>query len=91
MPQNFKLQKPNGIFIKSFFGEEKDDTALFDLIPILKCNIYYIILSAIVQSKLDIRKSLEKYKGLIFRTISSNFAKNECEKDNKDEESEELD
>ncbi len=36
MPQNFKLQKANGIFIKSFFGEEQDDTALLDLIPILK-------------------------------------------------------
>jgi CTD small phosphatase-like protein 2 len=35
MPQNFRLQKENGIFIKSFFGEDQDDTALLELIPIL--------------------------------------------------------
>ena len=35
MPQNFNLQKENGIFIKSFYGDDNDDTALIDLAPIL--------------------------------------------------------
>ena len=35
MPQNFNLQKENGIFIKSLYGDDNDDTALIDLAPIL--------------------------------------------------------
>ena len=35
MPQNFRLQKENGIFIKTFYGEDQEDSALFKLIPIL--------------------------------------------------------
>jgi hypothetical protein len=35
MPQNFNLQRDNGIFIKSFYGDDNDDTALVDLAPIL--------------------------------------------------------
>lgn len=38
MPQNFNLQKENGIFIKSFYGDDNDDQALIDLAPILICN-----------------------------------------------------
>ena len=40
MPQNFNLQKENGIFIKSFYGDDNDDTALIDLAPILIGLIY---------------------------------------------------
>ena len=36
LPQNFRLQTNNGIFIKSFFGEDIEDNSLIDLIPILK-------------------------------------------------------
>ena len=43
MPQNFSFQKENGIYIKSFFGVENDDTALYDLIPILKGKFYNLI------------------------------------------------
>jgi len=79
LPQNFILQKPNGIFIKSFFGIENDDTALYDLIPILKCKITLkIILNyilAIVKSNGDVRVMLEKFRSEIFRTISSNCGK----------------
>ena len=35
MPQNFRLQKENGIFIKAFWGEDIYDTALLNLMPIL--------------------------------------------------------
>ena len=45
MPQNFRFQKENGIFIKTFYGHDKDDTALFDLTSILisKNQILYKI------------------------------------------------
>ena len=38
MTKNFNLQKENGIFIKSFYGDDNDDTALVDLAPILICK-----------------------------------------------------
>ena len=38
MPQNFRLQKENGIFIKTFYGEDTNDTALIELALILKSN-----------------------------------------------------
>ena len=31
MPQNFRLQKENGIMIKAFWGEDVYDIALFEL------------------------------------------------------------
>jgi hypothetical protein len=42
MPQNFRLQKENGIFIKTFYGDDTNDTALFELTPILKSKILII-------------------------------------------------
>jgi CTD small phosphatase-like protein 2 len=66
MPQNFRLQKENGIFIKTFYGEDPDDTALMDLIPILK---------KVAQDKKDIRTSLMKCKDDILKRISSNIEK----------------
>lgn len=67
MPQNFKLQKDNGIFIKTFYGEDADDTALIDLIPIMSklvegCDI-----------NTDLRKELKKFKNEIFRKITTNM------------------
>ena len=66
MPQNFRLQKENGIMIKPFWGEDKYDTALFDLIPIL-INI--------AKDGGDVRKGLIKYKDDIFKTVSLNISK----------------
>ena len=66
MPQNFSFNKENGIYIKSFFGEENDDKALIDLIPIL-VNI--------ARSGNDVRKELLKYKEKIVTKISSNIYK----------------
>ena len=67
MPQNFSYNKENGIYIKSFWGEENDDKALIDLIPIL-VNI--------ARSGKDVRKELVKYKEKIVTKISSNLFKN---------------
>mgnify|MGYP002626248037 CR=1 FL=1 len=66
MPQNFRLQKENGIMIKPFWGEDNYDTALFDLIPIL-INI--------AKEGGDVRVGLEKYKDDILKKISSNISK----------------
>ena len=64
MPQNFRKNKENAIYIKSFFGDENDDKALIDLIPIL-VNI--------AKSGKDVRLELPKYKEKIVTKISSNF------------------
>ena len=66
MPQNFKLQKENGIIIKTFWGEDNFDTALLALIPIL-VNI--------AKEGGDIRKGLVKYREEIIKNVTSNIAK----------------
>ena len=66
MPQNFRLQKENGIMIKAFWGEDIFDTALYDLIPIL-VNI--------AKDGGDVRKGLVKYKEDILKKISSGISK----------------
>ena len=66
MPQNFSFNKENGIYIKSFWGEENDDKALIDLIPIL--------VNIAISGK-DVRKELVKYKEKIVTKISSNIYK----------------
>ena len=67
MPQNFKLQKENGIFIKTFYGEDKNDTALIDLLPIL------IEIASNNRDDVDVRNELKKYSGLILRKITTNM------------------
>ena len=66
MPQNFRLQKENGIMIKPFWGEDNYDTVLLDLIPIL-VNI--------AKDGGDVRKGLVKYKEDILKKISSSISK----------------
>ena len=66
MPQNFRLQKENGIFIKTFYGEDQDDSAMFELIPIL---------TKIATNGLDVRKSLYQFKDEILNKVSSNLRK----------------
>ena len=68
MPQNLRKNKENAIYIKSFFGEENDDKALIDLIPIL-VNI--------AKSGKDVRNELGKYKEKIVNKISSNLYKHD--------------
>jgi Dullard-like phosphatase family protein len=62
MPQNFKLQKENGIMIKPFWGEDIYDTALYEL---------NTILVNIAKEGGDIRIGLEKYKDDILKKVSS--------------------
>ena len=68
MPQNFKLQKENGIYIKSFWGEDKYDSALINLSNIL-INI--------AKEGGDVREGLEKYKNQIVEKISCSMRKEE--------------
>ena len=62
--KNFCKQKKNGILIKPFFGEDQNDTALIDLIPIL-INI--------AKDEIDVRNGLTKYRDEILTKISSNL------------------
>ena len=71
MPQNFRLQKENGIFIRSFCGDN-NDTALRDLLPIL--------IGIGNNKENDVRKELEKMKNEIFEKITTNLNLNEDEK-----------
>ena len=64
MPQNFRLQKENGIIIKAFWGEDNSDRALYELIPILV---------KIAKEGGDVRKSLVKYKDEIVKKVTSCF------------------
>ena len=66
MPQNFRLQKENGINIKAFWGEEVYDTALVDLGNIL-VNI--------AKDGGDIRDGIKKYKDEIVKKVTSNISK----------------
>ena len=68
MPQNFRLQKENGIIIKAFWGEDNSDTALIELIPIL-VNI--------AKEGGDVRNGLVKYKDDIIRKVTSCFSKSD--------------
>ena len=64
IPQNFKMQKGNGILIKPFLGEDQNDQALIDLIPIL---------TNIARDEIDTRNGLLKYRDEILTKISSNL------------------
>ena len=70
--QNFRMQKNNGILIKPFYGEDSNDQALVDLIPIL-VNI--------AKDNLDTRNGLVKYRDEIITKITSNlFRRNNNDK-----------
>ena len=66
MPQNFKLQKENGILIKPFWGEDSSDRTLYDLMPILL---------DVAKDGGDVRHGLKKYRNEIIGKISSNILK----------------
>ena len=67
MPQNFKLQKNNGITIKSFWGDNPKDNILSEL---------EIILIKIAKDGGDIRNGLIKYKNEIINKITIGSDKN---------------
>ncbi len=60
MPQNFKLQKNNGIMIKSFWGDNRNDNILSELA---------IILIKIAKDGGDLRNGLIKYKNEIVNKV----------------------
>ena len=64
MPQNFRLQKENGIIIKAFWGEDIYDNALDELGKIL-INI--------AMDGGDVRIGLEKYKDEIAKKVTNFF------------------
>ena len=66
MPQNFRLQKENGINIKAFWGEVANDNALEELGKIL-INI--------AEDGGDVRIGLEKYRDEIVKKVTSNISK----------------
>ena len=70
MPQNFKLQKENGILIKPFWGEDSSDRTLYDLMPILL---------DVAKDGGDVRHGLKKYRNEIIGKISSNILKKKFE------------
>ena len=67
MPQYFRSQKENGIIIKSFWAQDPNDRALYDLIPIL-INI--------AEEEIDVRDGLSKYRNEIVKKVTSNISKN---------------
>ena len=68
LPQNFKLQKENGIRIKPFWGEDVYDNVLHEL---------GIILNKIAGEFYDTRKGIIKYKNDILSKVSSCFSRSE--------------
>ena len=67
LPQNFRLQKENGIMIKAFWGEDVYDTALYEL---------SIVLNKIANNKFyDTRKGIIAYKNDILSKVSSCFSR----------------
>ena len=67
MPQNFRLQKENGIIIKAYWGEDNNDNALYELKNILV---------KIAKEGGDIRKGLIKYKNDIIKKVTSYSSSN---------------
>jgi len=66
MPQNYRLQRENGILIKSFYGEDIYDNALVSLGDIL---------IKIADEFNDVRIGIAKYKNEILDKVSTNLSK----------------
>ena len=66
MPQNYRLQKENGIMIKPFWGEDDFDTALVSLGEIL---------DKIYKKFDDVRKGIIFYKNDILNNVSSQISR----------------
>ena len=80
MQQNYRLQKENGILIKSFYGEDMKDNCLIALGDIL---------IKIVNEFDDVRKGIAFYKNEIFNKVSSNLSKKKKKKGGKDDKKKE--
>ena len=71
--ENYRLQKENGIQIKTFLGEENENNDM---------KLFYLkeILVKIAKDGGDLRKGIEKYREDIFEKISSNIYEYKNEK-----------
>ena len=56
----------NGINIKSFYAQDPNDSALYDLLPIL---------IDIAEEEGDVREGLSKYRNDIVKKVTSNISK----------------
>ena len=65
IPHVFKLQKSNGICIKSFYGDVISDRNTLKLLEKIRFDAE--------ENDGDIRKSLKKQRNLIFTYITTNF------------------
>ena len=65
MPQNFCLQKENGILINNYFGQDNGDKTLYFLAEIL--------LKIAQRPGRDVRNEIKKYKEEIFTKITTNL------------------
>ena len=65
MPQNFRLQKENGIHIKPFYAQDPNDNTLIELM---------VILIEIAKSGIDVREGLAQYRNDIVQKITSNIS-----------------
>ena len=65
MPQNFCLQKENGILISNYFGQDSRDNTLYLLADIL--------LKIAQKYGRDVRNEINKYKEEIFTKITTNL------------------
>ena len=64
MKQNYKNQPNNGITIRPFWGKDVEDTALVDLLDILK---------KIADKRMDVVNGLKYFKEDIISKVSSNI------------------
>lgn len=62
LPENFKKQPDNGIFIKTWY-DDMTDTCLYDLIPLLK--------RLVIEQVPDVGAALKKYRDQVIRLISA--------------------
>ena len=67
--QNYRLQKENGINIKSFYGDDPNDRVLYHL---------GTILIAIAQNGGNVRKGIKKYWNELIYKVCSNIYNNYC-------------
>ena len=65
MPQNFCLQKENGILINNYFGQDNGDKTLYSLGDIL--------MKIAQRFGRDVRNEIKKYKEEIFTKITTNL------------------
>lgn len=70
LPENFKKQPDNGIFIKTWY-DDMTDTCLYDLIPLLK--------RLVIEQVPDVGAALKKFRDQVIRLISAGVSNPDTE------------